>query len=70
MSERRLLSAQVSGLQSSGHNSCDAFFWWTCGESCFSVKRERFLYFSGRRDAPSSDRFHCRLGYSGPYDLR
>lgn len=33
----------------------------TCRESSFCAKRERFLYFAGRRDAPSSDRFHCRL---------
>lgn len=26
-----------------------------------SLPKERFLYFSGRQDAPSSDRFHCRL---------
>lgn len=61
VSERRLLSAQVSRLRSSGHNSCDALILWTCRESCFFAKRERFLYFSGRRDEPSSIRFHCRL---------
>ena len=61
VSEPRLLSAQVSRLRSSGHNSCDALILWTCRESCFFAKRERFLYFSGRRDEPSSIRFHCRL---------
>ncbi|KAB0394804.1 hypothetical protein E2I00_014609, partial [Balaenoptera physalus] len=61
VSEPRLLSAQVSRLRSSGHNSCDALILWTCRESCSFAKRERFLYFSGRRDEPSSIRFHGRL---------
>lgn len=39
---------------------------WTCRESCFFAKRERFLYFSGRRDEPSSIRFHCRLALITP----
>lgn len=60
MSWRRLLSAKVSGLQSSGHNSCDSSLSVDLPPDCLSAK-ERFLYFSGRRDAPSSDRFHCRL---------
>ncbi|TKC47234.1 hypothetical protein EI555_021522, partial [Monodon monoceros] len=66
VSERRLLSAQVSRLRSSGHNSCDALILWTCRESCFFAKGKRFLYFSGRRDEPSSVRFHCRLALITP----
>lgn len=40
MSQRRLLSAQVSGLQSSGHDSCDALFGGPAAR-VVSVPRER-----------------------------
>lgn len=45
VSEQRLLSAQVAGLRSSCHNSCDVLILQTCQERRFSAQREISVIF-------------------------
>lgn len=59
-SERRL-HCPGRGQRSSCINRCDVVILRTCQKRRFLAKRERFLYFSGRRERPSSIRFHSHF---------